>query len=76
MFGARLARMCKFTYGLLTEDGFRHLLYIQTRIFGICDIEIDGNSVVMCSCNKQRQKNEWLCRRQSTVGIWNQPAST
>jgi hypothetical protein len=27
MFGARLVRMCKFTYGLLTEDGFINLLF-------------------------------------------------
>jgi hypothetical protein len=26
---------------------------IQTRIFWICDIEINGNSVVMCSCKSR-----------------------
>ncbi len=29
--------------------GWLQIYIIQTRIFGICDVEIDGNSVIMCS---------------------------
>jgi hypothetical protein len=55
MFGARLAHMCKFTYGLLTEDGFRKLLLRHVYLFQIHEVEIDGNSVVLCSCLKDTQ---------------------
>jgi hypothetical protein len=35
--------------GHFLYQGWLQIYIIQTRIFGICDVEIDGNSVVMCS---------------------------